>query len=124
VIAHRKEHPKHGHKRIFAELRSRFGNEGSFSSVYRILSEANLIHQAKEAPEKKPEKSGLKTGSFRTQMDIQFLPAIEGNTGFEYKISLIHLATRFKYSEIHDNYESKTLAAVYERSLERMPPFF
>lgn len=56
-------------------------------------------------------------------MDIQQLPAIEGSSGFDYKISIIHLATRMKYSEIHDNSETATIAGVFERSLERLPPF-
>ena len=50
-------------------------------------------------------------------MDVQQLPAIEGGTGFEYKISLIHLSTRIKYSEIHSNYTSETVAGVFQRVL-------
>jgi putative transposase len=57
-------------------------------------------------------------------MDVQFLPAIEGNNGFEYKISLIHMATRVKYSEIHEDAKSETLAAVFRRAIDLLPPFF
>lgn len=126
VIAYRNEHPHHGSKRIAAHLRTEFGAHGSVSTVYRILRSENLIQAPSEdepattTEQRKP----LNTGTFRTQMDVQFLPAIEGNNGFEYKISIIHLATRIKYSEIHDNYASKTIARVYERALEHLPPFF
>ncbi len=51
------------------------------------------------------------------------LAAIKGNRGREYKISLIHLRTRLKYSEIHRSMSSKRVAAVLERSLARLPPF-
>jgi transposase InsO family protein len=57
-------------------------------------------------------------------MDWQQLPAIEGNTGFAYKISIIHLSTRIKYSEIHHDHKTKTLAAFLERAIKRLPPFY
>ena len=47
---------------------------------------------------------------------MQELPAIVGQHGREYKISLIHLRTRLKYSEIHPNQRSGTIASVLERS--------
>lgn len=56
-------------------------------------------------------------------MDIQQLPAIEADKGYEYKISLIHLATRVKYSEIHTDSTSETVAAVFKRALDALPPF-
>ena len=56
-------------------------------------------------------------------MDIQQLPAVKGNEGFEYKISIIDLSTRVKHWEIHDNYESKTIAQVYSRALDELPFF-
>lgn len=56
-------------------------------------------------------------------MDIQQLPAVKGNEGFEYKISIIDLSTRVKHWEIHDNYESKTIAQVYNRALDELPFF-
>ena len=126
VIAYRKEHPHHGSKRIVAHLRRDCGAHGSVSTVYRILRSENLIHTTAEEKQEPTteQRKPLKTGTFRTQMDVQFLPALEGNNGFEYKISIIHLATRMKYSEIHDNYERKTIARVYERALEHLPPFF
>ena len=57
-------------------------------------------------------------------MDVQFLTKLPATKGFSYKISLIHLATRLKYSEIHDNQRSQTLAHVLERARQRLPPFF
>lgn len=57
-------------------------------------------------------------------MDVQFLTKIPATKGFDYKISLIHLATRLKYSEIHDNQRSTTLAEVLGRAQQRLPPFF
>ncbi len=76
-------------------------------------------------------------GKHRLQMDIQQLPAIAGSRGFEYKISLIHLKmihlkmihlkmihlkTRWKYWEIHNNCASATVATVYQRALDNLPP--
>lgn len=57
-------------------------------------------------------------------MDFQQLPAIKGQSGFEYKISVIHLATRFKYSEIHPNATSKLAKEVLERAVDKLPPFY
>ena len=57
-------------------------------------------------------------------MDVQFLPKLPQGKGFDYKISVIHLATRLKYSEIHDNQESATLAQVLVRAVARLPPFW
>ena len=62
-------------------------------------------------------------GRHRVQLDIQELPAIKGQAGHEYKISLIHLRTRIKYSEIHRSLSSKRVAAVLERAVARLPPF-
>jgi transposase InsO family protein len=57
------------------------------------------------------------------QLDIQYLPAIKGSRGREYNISLIHLRTRMKYSELHTSMSSKRVSAVLERALMRLPPF-
>jgi transposase InsO family protein len=57
-------------------------------------------------------------------MDIQELPAVRGGKGREYKISLIHLRTRIKYSEIHHQVSSRVVAQVLERACSRLPPFF
>lgn len=63
-------------------------------------------------------------GKHRAQMDWQQLPAIKGNRGFAYKISIIHLSTRIKYSEIHHDHTTRTLAAFLVRAVERLPPFY
>lgn len=57
-------------------------------------------------------------------MDWQQLPAIRGNTGFAYKISIIHLSTRIKYSEIHHDHSTQTLACFLEQAVKRLPPFY
>ena len=119
VIAYRKAHPTHGPIRIEYELRADHG-QFAFSTVRLILKQAALNGTPK-AKRGKPE--GLPVGRHRTQMDVQQLPAIEGNSGFEYKISIIHLSTRIKYSEIHDNYNSATIAGVFQRSFDQLPPF-
>lgn len=116
VIAYRLAHPNHGPVRIERELRAEYG-QFAFSTVRLILK------QAMPPPTKRPPNQPLVTGRYRTQMDGQQLPALKGKTGFEYKISIIHLATRIKYSEIHDNYESDTLADVFKRSMDVLPPF-
>ena len=90
------------------------------SNVYLVLKRLRLSRPRVVKP---LEKRGIPVGKHRTQMDIQQLPAIEGKGGFEYKISIIHLSTRIKYSEIHDNYNTTTIAKVYENAIERLPPF-
>lgn len=82
------------------------------SNVYKALQD---LHLNRPEAAKDKQVQHLPTGKHRTQMNIQQLPAIAGNQGFEYKISIIHLSTRIKYSEIHDNYESAAIAAVYQR---------
>lgn len=63
-------------------------------------------------------------GRHRGQMDWQQLPAVEGGTGFKYKVSLIHMSTRIKYSEILDDYKSESLARFIETAMDRLPPFY
>lgn len=109
----------HGKVRIAHEL-SAAHPCSSPSNVYLVLKRLRL---SRPRPARPKSPAPLPVGRHRTQMDIQQLPAVQGGSGFEYKISLIHLSTRLKYSEIHDNYESKTLAGVYGRALERLPPF-
>jgi transposase len=109
----------HGKVRIAFELSGKHTCSNP-SNVYTVLKRLQLN---KAKPVKVQVTQKLPVGKYRTQMDIQTLPAIKGNEGYEYKISIIHLSTRIKYSEIHDNFESKTIAKVYERSLENLPPF-
>ncbi|WP_198424792.1 helix-turn-helix domain-containing protein, partial [Spirosoma endbachense] len=119
VIAYRQAHPTHGPVRIQAELEATHGHF-AFSTVRLIVKQAALSQAPKP---KATESKAIPVGRHRTQMDVQQLPAIEGSSGFEYKISIIHLSTRIKYSEIHDNYESATIAAVFQRAWDALPPF-
>ena len=109
----------HGPVRIAKEL-SGAHQCSNPSNVYLVLKRLKLTKAFAAKP--KP-KGGIPVGKHRTQMDVQQLPAIEGGTKFEYKISIIHLSTRVKYSEIHDNYETDTIANVYKNALDRLPPF-
>jgi transposase len=119
VLAYRAQHPLQGAIRIAQALKADFGfaNRGS---VQRILPAAKLTHSRCAT---KPQRWSIPVGRHRVQMDIQQLPAIEGHTGYEYKISLIHLATRVKYCEIHPDSTSETVAAVFKRALDILPPF-
>lgn len=76
------------------------------------------------APPQKRARRPIPVGRHRVQLDIQELPAIRGNRKREYKISLIHLRTRLKYSEIHPSASSKRVAEVLRRAIGRLPPFF
>ena len=119
VTEYRKEHPHHGAIRIALGLQEHF----SFAhrgTVALILKRHGLTR--KKAARPKP-KGKISVGRPRMQMDIKQLPAVKGGQGFEYKISLIHLRTRWKYSEIHGNCCSATVSAVYQRALDNLPPF-
>jgi transposase-like protein len=120
VIKYRRANPHHGPIRIAAELKPEFpiANRGS---VLRILQEERMTRPPAREP--RPQDK-IPVGRHRIQMDVQQLPAVEGGKGFEYKISMIHLRTRFKYSEIHSELRSETVAAVLRRGLGRLPPFF
>jgi hypothetical protein len=120
VLLYRAEHPHHGPIRIAQELRYAFphANRGT---ILRILQHERLTKTPRSTPN--PRKP-IPVGRHRVQMDIQQLPAIEGHEGFEYNISVIHVRTRLKYSEIRPDATSLTLAAVLEEATRRLPPFF
>ncbi len=119
VIEYRKQHPTHGAIRIALTLQTEFpfANGGT---VALILKRAGLTRKGQPRPKSKWQ---IPVGRHRLQCDIQELPAIKGSKGFEYKISFIHLRTRWKYSEIHNHCQTATVAAVYKRALENLPPF-
>ena len=119
VIEYRKQNPTHGAIRIALALQSRFpfANRGT---VAIILKKHGLTKKGQPRPK---TKWRIPVGRHRLQCDIQELPAIKGNKGFEYKISFIHLRTRWKYSEIHPDCQTETVAAVYQRALDSLPPF-
>jgi transposase-like protein len=120
VVRYRKENPGHGPIRIAEALRAEFP-EANRGTVLRILQQEGLTCPPKK--ERKPPRV-IPVGYHRIQMDIQQLPAVMGGKGFEYKISMIHLRTRYKYSEIHADMRSETVAQVLRRGLEHLPPFF
>lgn len=109
----------HGKIRIALELKEKYACSNP-SNVYLVLKQLQLNRLRVT---KATEKKHISVRKHRTQMDIQQLPAIEGNEGFKHKISIIHLSTRIKYSEIHPNANSKTIAEVYQRALDILPPF-
>ena len=110
----------HGKVRIAHELRPEHACSNP-SNVYRVLKQLDMANPARPARAK--ADGHIPVGRHRTQMDVQQLPAVGGGQGFEYKISVIHLSTRVKYSEIHDNSRSETVAGVYLRALDNLPPF-
>jgi hypothetical protein len=120
VIDYRKENPDYGPIRIAEALRAEFP-EANRGTVLRILQQEGLTRPPKK---ERKEPRPIPVGYHRIQMDIQQLPTIEGGKGFEYKISMIHLRTRYKYSEIHADTRSETVAQVLRRGLEHLPPFF
>jgi len=119
VISYRKANPLHGPIRIAQELKQDFpmANRGT---VLRILQEENLTRPRPLMP---AVHQPIPVGRHRIQMDIQQLPVVEGQKGFEYKITAIHLRTRLKYSEIHADHTSETVAGVLRRALDLLPPF-
>lgn len=119
VIEYRKPNPHHGAIRIALAMQSRFSfaNRGT---VALILKRDSLSKKGQPRPKTKWK---IPVGRHRLQCDIQELPAIKGNKGFEYKISFIHLRTRWKYSEIHADCTTETVAGVYHRALDNLPPF-
>lgn len=120
VVAYRKEHPNHGPVRIAQELKGAFpkANRGT---ILKILQEEGLTRPPRA---EKVERKGIPVGRHRIQMDIQQLPVVQGGKGFEYKITAIHLRTRLKYTEIHPDRKSETVAGVLKRALDLLPPFF
>ncbi len=126
IIAYRQQSPHHGAIRIAVALQDEFAFAHR-GTVALILKAHGLTR--KKAPRRKPAWKSRKpawkipVGKHRLQMDIQQLPAVQGGQGFEYNSSLIHLKTRWKYSEIHDDCCSATVAAVYQRALDNLPPF-
>jgi transposase len=120
IVTYREQNPGRGAIRIALALQGQFpfANRGTVATV---LKKHGLTRPAQRRP--KGEPWHIPVGHYRLQMDVQQLPAVRGGQGFEYKISLIHLATRWKYSEIHGEATSETVSAVYRRALDSLPPF-
>jgi transposase-like protein len=119
VVEYRKQNPRHGAIRIALALQTEFpfANRGTAALV---LKREGLTRKGQPRPKSRWQ---IPVGRHRLQCDIQELPAIKGSKGFEYKISFIHLRTRWKYSEIHTDCQTETVAAVYQSALENLPPF-
>ena len=123
----RKEHPEYGALRI-AQFLCREYPDATEGKIDYLLRKAGLIGP-RPAPPKRRRKS-IPVGRHRIQLDIQRRrewaerPTVAGGQGFEYQISLIHLKTRWKYSEIHPDSKSATVVKVLEAALAKMPPFF
>ncbi len=118
VLAYRQDHPTQGPIRIAQALQPQFP-QAHRGTIAQILRYAQLT----QVPPPQRQAWKIPVGRHRVQMDVQQLPAIEGGQGFEYKISLIHLSTRVKYSEIHSDCTSKIVAGVFQRALDQLPPF-
>ncbi len=119
VIEYRRANPQQGAIRIALALQAVFSFAGR-GTVAIILKKHGLTRKEKPRPKSKWK---IPVGRHRLQCDIQELPAIKGQKGFEYKISFIHLRTRWKYSEIHPDCQTETVAQVYQRALDSSPPF-
>ena len=121
VVTYRKQNPQRGAISVAYALRTDYP-QANRGTVYRILKEEGLIGKFIKKPKK--ERKPIPVGRHRIQMDIQQLPAIKGQHGNEYKISMIHLNTRVKYSEIRPDRKTTTVVEVFQRALDSMPPFF
>src|SRR5574341_998878 len=86
VIDYRMEHQNHGPIRIAQELKERFP-WANRDTVLSILQQEGLTRPPKK---EKAQRTPIPVGRHRIQMDIQQLPAVQGGTGFEYKITAIH----------------------------------
>jgi transposase InsO family protein len=119
VKQQKEAHPHRGCRRIAHELRKYYPGL-TRSRVMHILKVSRAL--GNKPHKKKHRPKPIPVGRHRVQMDIQQLPAVRGGRGFEYKISVIHLATRIKYSEIHPTHSSKLCADVLVRALDHLPP--
>ncbi len=122
AVKHCKEdHPRWGYRRIAHRL----GKHYPGLTPDRVRHILKASHQQQAKPKKKRRvRKPLPVGRHRVQMDIQQLPAVRGGSGYEYKISVIHMRTRMKHSEIHPDYSSEIVADVIIRALDRLPPFW
>jgi hypothetical protein len=120
VVAYRQAHPSHGPITIASALIDAYP-QSKKGTIHRILQEEGLVGAATK---RRRSSNPIPVGRHRIQMDIQALPAVKGEKKREYKVSLIHLATRVKYSEICPNHRSETVVDVFKRALDYLPPFF
>lgn len=120
IRAYRRENPQAGERTLAAVLAPTHGPM-SHATVGRFLQrEAWSRPRRKKAAERHP----LRVGRHRLQMDIQQLPAIEGGCGMEYKVGIIHMATRMKFSEIYPHMNADVVVQALKKALAHLPPFF
>ena len=119
VVAYRQAYPSHGPITIAQSLVDTYP-QAKKGTIHRILQQEGLI---RTDTQKRRSTKPINVGRHRIQMDIQLLPAVKGGKKREYKISLIHLATRVKYSEICANHKSETVLEVFKRATDYLPPF-
>jgi len=120
IRRYREANPRAGERTIAAALAEEYGLLRP-ATVGRFLRQEGLtLPSEKKVRVRQP----LRVGRHRLQMDIQELPAIRGRSGFEYKISILHMATRMKYSEIHRRITSDLVVEALKRALAYLPPFF
>ena len=121
IKQYKKENPKAGARTIATVLGRQFGHI-CHSTISLFLKAEGLGNPP--LTKKEREKQPLKVGKHRLQMDFQILPAIRGKEGFEYKITIIHMATRMKYSEIYQEMTSEVATQALKNALAHLPPFF
>lgn len=120
ILAYRQAHPRAGPMTIADALESEHGRM-SQATIGRFLKAMGLTSPPKK---KRPAMTPLNVGRHRLQMDIQQLPAIEGGQKFEYKVTIIHMATRMKFSEIYPEMNSEIVVDALQKALAHLPPFF
>ena len=120
IRSYREANPRAGPITIAAILGPTHGKM-SQATIGRFLKDEGLT-----SPRKKRKKTvqPLNVGRHRLQMDIQQLPAIEGGEKFEYKVTIIHMATRMKFSDIYPEINSDIVVQALQKALAHMPPFF
>jgi len=120
VLRFKKAHPSWGTRRLVYELRPYFQDlkRGVVCHILRVNKKT--WQRLKKQP--RPHHP-IPVGRHRAQLDMQQLPAVAGQHGYEYKISIIHLRTRIKYSEIHTNHKGVTIGSVVRRAQDILPPF-
>lgn len=121
MLRFRRAHPTWGTRRLVDELRRRMPG----ITRHHVRHILRVAGQSRAGSRRRGRhRQPIPVGWHRVQLDIQQLPTVRGGTKFEYKISLIHLRTRWKFSEIHPNHRTQTVAGVVQRAQERLPPFF
>ena len=105
VLVERIRHPTHGPVRIAHDLRPRFARAHR-GTVLALLQAHRLTRGTRPKKATTALAGGEAPGADGRAVSAQ----TAAGQGVDYKISVIHLATRLKYREIHDNQDSATVA--------------